>query len=430
MMRRHPQGGFILPLSILLVVFLSISGMSFLQLDFLERKLTLNNVDNHGAFYVANAGIERARDVLKIPISGSTISWTSVLQSPVWNGGALAAGVYRTQSPPDLLLCPFGVARGCVVLPPGSPVGSPDNLVFGGTFDDGQYAVRAYNNESNTTDNDQILTVRALGLIRGDQKLLEANIQAVSALNLINCDDDGFGCPEINGCPNGICMDPAPGREPASSDNLPKLDFPLTNSQNYYRQSSNFIGSGKLLGSGGTVRTSIPGSGAVQSNSYYNLTGNVTVKNTTASNVVIFTTGTVTVETGTNLTNIIVVGTTGVDLKGGGTLIAPLPYPAVISGKNITGGSGTKTVFGTIFAPRPVDAGGITGGGTINVNPITLHGVVIGNRVQIQGTSTFYTDDHSTDPNYTKYYAFMPGFVYPPEMKTTVAVPGTWREIQ
>lgn len=61
--------------------------------------------------------------------------------------------------------------------------------------------------------------------------------------------------------------------------------------------------------------------------------------------------------------------------------------------------------------------------------PVTVHGVVIGNQVKIQGSST-YTDDHSTDSNYLKYYALMPGFTYPPELKTAVTVSGGWREIR
>ena len=58
------ERGFILPMAILLVLVLSISGAGFMQHDYLERVMTLTNVSNHDAFYLANAGIERARSRL------------------------------------------------------------------------------------------------------------------------------------------------------------------------------------------------------------------------------------------------------------------------------------------------------------------------------------------------------------------------------
>ncbi len=418
---NNRESGFILPLAVLLVLVLSISGMGFLQLDFLERKMTLNNLDNHGAFYVANAGVERAREVLKIP---DTLSWTTVL-----NG----ASPYATDPAPNALLCPFAATRGCVILPFGSAVASPDNLVFGGTFDDGQYTVRAYNNveESGKTDGDQMLMVRALGTVRNDQKLLETRILATSGVNLINCDHTP--CPGINGNPT---IDAAPGREPAYNDAtqvgpnfLPTLDFKLTDSRNYYRQASNFSSFAP------NVKTTL--SGQPQSNTYYSITGNVTLANTPSniSNVVIFATGTVNLNNKTTLTNSIIIGATGVTLQGQGTISAPLPYPAIITEGGVTGG-GAKQIVGTVFAARPRESGKPFNGtnGTIDVNPINVKGVLIANIVNLQGGqgngSTTITDDHANDPNYTKYYALMPGFVYRPELKTTTIVSGNWREIQ
>jgi len=136
-----------------------------------------------------------------------------------------------------------------------------------------------------------------------------------------------------------------------------------------------------------------------------------------------------------------------VDLKGGGTLSAPIQsttflsnpslsaanYPAIISGKNVTRSSGSKTITGTIFAARPKESSGVSGGGTVDLNATTVHGPLIGNVVQLQGGigigSTLITDDYP-DPTWIKYYAFMPGFIYPSEMKTTVQITGTWRELQ
>src|SRR3990167_6934135 len=80
-MARAKNRGFILPLSILLVVILAISGTSFMQHDFLERRMASNTADNLAAFYLANAGIERARATFKIPQFGTppTPTWTPVL---------------------------------------------------------------------------------------------------------------------------------------------------------------------------------------------------------------------------------------------------------------------------------------------------------------------------------------------------------------
>ena len=69
--------GFILPLAVLLVVMLTISGAGFLQHDYLERRMAINEVDNHSAFYLANAGIERARETFKVP--DATFTWTDIL---------------------------------------------------------------------------------------------------------------------------------------------------------------------------------------------------------------------------------------------------------------------------------------------------------------------------------------------------------------
>ena len=475
---RRTEGGFILALSVLLVLILSISGMSFLHLDFLERRMVLNNVDNHGAFYVANAGTERAREVMKIPPPppGSNFSWTSVLRDnpPV---------PYARDTAPNPLLCPYASTRGCVIVPFGVgsaavTASSVNNLVFGGTFDDGQYTVRAFNNTGpgdvagsglTRIDGDQVLTVRALGLVaRGatvEQKLLEANLLAVSALNGINCDEDE-GCPDGN--PNSL--DFAPGREPVpglgpQAQYLPKLNppgtpsqpNPLLNPQNYYRRTT--TGSGNPTTSNPPIN--FPGlqvrvfnngfNGAVASGSYYFVTGNATITGTTSSNtsnVVVFATGKVTVNTPTSapLTNTIVIGATDVELRGSGRLSAPIQsttflpsnpglsaanYPAVIAARNVnTSSSSTKTVFGTIFAARPSDSGfsGSNGNSEMNLDDITVHGPLIGNIVDL-GNHANITDDYP-DPNYLKYYGFMPGFTYPPDLKTTVVVSGTWREIQ
>lgn len=143
----------------------------------------------------------------------------------------------------------------------------------------------------------------------------------------------------------------------------------------------------------------------------------------TKSNVVIFATGTITMKNTTTLNNAVVVGATGVTFQGDTAITAPLPYPAVIGGiGGVNGGNQNTTVVGTIF----------DGSGPVNLGPAAqVRGVVIGDGVKIQGTgSAKYTDGHLDDPNYQKYYAFMPGFKYPTALKTTVQITGNWQEVQ
>ena len=405
-MARHDHQGFILPLAVLLVVILTISGTAFMQHDYLERRMVMNTVDNHGGFYLANAGMERARETFKIP---NDFTWTSVLNG-AYDGPINPGPDYPVDPAPvfcPLCLCGANSTSGCVMPSFGALVAS--GIPFDPTFDDGQYEVRAFNNEPGTTDTDQQLTIRALGTLRGEQKLLEVEVLAVSGLDLINClGSPSTPCPtRINGRPT---RDPADGRDPSSHLALPALTYPLTDARNYYRPETQAANFPSL-----TQRTY---AGSIQDDSYYFIAGNATVQNVSGNNVIVFSTGMLTVRTGTVLTNTILIGVSGVQFQGNGTITAPLPSPAVISGGDVTRTSGRTTIYGTIYSE-----------GTINVNPIDVHGALIGAQVEIQGSST-YTDDHATDPNYLKYYAFMPGFTYPSELKTAVTVFGGWREIQ
>jgi len=412
-MRKNNEQGFILALSVILVLVLGISGTGFMHLDYLERRMAMNEVDNHGGFYLANAGIERARETFKINTTGAP-TWTPVLnETPPYVKDLIVTDPhYPSLCPiPQCIIPSFGREVNALSAPP---------LPFDATFDDGHYEVRAFNDasgpplfgppgETATADLNGILIFRAIGHVRGELKLLEAKVQAVSGLNLINCTQGP--CPSKNNGQPAPCdvgtipkCDPAEGREPAVGP-LPTLDkisegfYPLPNPQNYYRQQSNF-----------------PGFTYIYDNNPLGLT----IKNITADHVVYFVEQEVTIGTNVNLTNAIVVGVTKVTLAGDGTISAPLPYPVVISGGDIKRSSGSATIFGNVYSVPP---------GIVDLGPAKIHGVIMGQSVQIQGSS-IYQDDHQNLVDPLKYYAFMPGFYYPPEVKTTVVTAGGWKEIQ
>lgn len=390
---RKGERGFVLPLAVFLAFMLSISGMSFLQLDFTERLMARKELDNHDAFYLANAGIERARGAFKV---SDSLNWTSFLAD--------------VDEDANLRLCP-NPERGCA-FPPFDPTiestsGEPpfDNL-----FNDGSYQVRAFNNVENPVcdpgdpkkDCDQQIIVRALGTVRNEEKILEVEIRATSGMKLISCEGDaGSTCPEDNdGHPT---VDPMEGRDPASFPTLPQPDPALTDTNNYYRKVINF-----------PTLSSCVYSGTIQDNCHYVITGDASLDHQTANNVVIFATGKAEIKNDVHLTNATVVGVTEVKFQGSSDISANLPYPAIISGGDVDGGSADFIIHGTIYAA-----------GTVSVNPIEVHGVVMGGDVAIQGDTSTYTDDGKLN-----YYDLMPGFSYSLDQKKTAIVTGTWREIE
>lgn len=439
--RRHQ--GFILPLSVLLVIVLGVSGMTFLQLEFGERRRASGELDRHGAFYLANAGVQRARETLKIPTSedGLTSTWTPVLDG---SDGVLDAE-YPTDPDPDLRLCPDPAVRGCVIPPfqtaalnpalradgvtpvivaDGDPV-IPADFPFGDTFDRGLYTVRVYNNEPSLIDADQALTVRALGQLQGREKLVEVNVLAISDLRLLNClcgiDEV---CPEdTNG--NPVIL-PSEGREPACYPALPFLDPPLSDPDNFYRQPDNFptltyrpiddcAVPGQPMKLTATVDPGDPTMVAIEGNSLYLINCDVIVQNSgSVDNIVIFSTGGNDVKTGVTLNNAIVIGADWVRLRGGVTISHMLEtFPAVISGGGGIQADANVNVFGNIYSE-----------GTVDFNSGDFHGMIIGQDVEVQGgQGALYTDDGDLS-----YYAVMPGFAYSDDLKATIGMPNTWRE--
>jgi len=416
-MRLNSEKGFVLPLALLLMVLLTLSGTSFLQLGFLEQRMTAIEINNQSAFYLANAGIEREREAMKI---SDTLSWTTLLQDTSQRDPSPPC----LTSDPTVCLCPTPTSsRGCVIPPFGKTVSSPDLLAFEGTFDHGQYQVRAFNNVSDpgqnqegehtgenqdgagTTDTDQILTFRAIGTVNGQQKLLEVTAKAVSGLNLLDCKTGS--CPNTTGNSHPT-IDALPGHEPVagSTPNVPTPDF------NYYGTPGNFPFAPNYS-------TSIP-PGGPQSNTYYYISsGDVNISGN-ANNVVIFVkNGKLTV--GGTLTNAILVSEKKDVSLNANNLSAPAPtsslsYPVVIAGANLTikMSSQNSSVSGNIYAA-----------GDINLNPYKNgEGVIIGNTISTTGSSSSFSDGGNSN-----YYNLMPGFTYPPELKTTVTVSNSWSEV-
>ncbi len=395
-----------LGLSMLLVLMLAISGASFMQLDLLERRMGGGEVDNHSAFYLASAGIERARETFKIP---DDFTWTSLLEDPA-----------VTDPAPDPRLCP-DPTRGCVIPPFGPTVTAPD-LPFDGGFSDGQYQVRAFNNEPGTVDTDRKITFRALGRVDGQEKVLElSGVEGTTGIRLINCQDadPDAPCPDVEH--HEDYLDYIPGREPASTPALPTWD------PDFYRDEANLPCSTEIHVDGDITLvpgpTSKPGQLQIQSGGCYYVTGDATVHKIGAGwqGIVIFSDGALTVngDSDFSMTDSILISMGELQLKAHAYLQAPEGLPALIAGGNVKGDQGV-TVYGNIFAE------GSVGTADNPWNSGDVHGVIMGGDVYLKYKTPLVTDDGNP-----AYYDFMPGFTYPNELKsTTVTGPNSWREIE
>ncbi len=406
------DAGFILPMAVLLVIMLAISGTSFMQLDFLERRMTMNNVRNHDAFYLANAGIERAREVFKIDTTGSAPTWT-----PILSGTA----PYAIENPQDPTLCVAG--KNCIIPPFGALVTSPSLPFDNNTYIPGTdpnrafYAARAFNDEAGNVDANGILTIRALGNVRGEQKVLQINVQATSGLKLINCQGEvGTSCPDsVHQNATITYMD---GRRPSATPVLPSLP-PLANPSNptTCNPANLYCDRTKLTGLNLTNTITLNGSStlsSLQNNTYYFVRGNVTIKSTgTNTNVAIIALGSISTQGNVTLNNAILVSGTSVSMQGNLTIRGVLPFPAVISSGALNADN-SVTIFGAVYANGPID-----------FRPLQLHGVIIGQDVTLQAAATLVTDDGNA-----AYYGLMPGFTYPSDLKMTVVAVGSWQELQ
>ena len=434
--RQTSERGFILPLSVLLVIVLAISGTSFMQHDYLERRMVMNNVDNHTAFYLANAGIERARATMKISNDVTAgLTWTPTLQptDPAFIDSDLSSPVHQ-------LLCG---REPCIIPPFGAIVDAPD-FPFDGTFDRGQYSVRAFDNFEATegekeedqdwdTDTDQRITLRAVGLVGNEQKVIEATIFATSSLKMINCDEDfdsNLGapngtCPTSYNCAGGAggndCVkSDLPGRDPGSfdPDQLPKPQ------PGFYNNKDSFPGlaGATFIAPNDTIEIK-PGRqplplGLAENTYYYFDAREVIIYpfSTTANNVIVYVTGRLTIKSNT-LNQTVLIGN-GITLDGGVDLKSSPPFPALISmGGGITA-NGAINIEGNIWSS-----------GQINLNAQNMRGTITG----INGKINLNVGNMEDHPQFSQdliYYEPMRGFNYPLGQISPGIAPGTWREIE
>ena len=414
MPRRH-NAGFILPLSIVLVLLLGISGMSFMQLDWLERRVTLNEVDNHGAFYLANAGIERARDVLKLP--DGEANWTTVLQN-----------VLIDDPNPDPQLCPHAGWK-CGIIPGvGATVTSPDNLAFvTNLFNAGSYEVRVFNDdvsepfqEHSTQDFNGLLVMRARGTIRGEQKIIQVEVKPSTSIGVINCaQGDPTNCPDMKGgqatyTPNLDGHDPKLIDPTFFTNGIPPIADPgnssACNPANYYCDPTNFS-------SFATPDPAGPCPPTKSSGHYYFCTNPVNANS--ASNIVIVSTGNISLGGSTSLTNAILVSGGDVQVQGSSSVSAPpvpaslasFQYPAIIA-LGVIGGDNDTTITGSVYAE-----------GSYEIHSRLVSGLLFGTDVDLKNAQV-------TDGLNINSYNPMLGFTYPKSLKTVIIVNGSWQEIQ
>ena len=212
------------------------------------------------------------------------------------------------------------------------------------------------------------------------------------------------------------------GREPASFPTLPFLDPPLSDPDNYYRNPGNLPGlndCSSSLPSGNVQLTDHPNGPndvQIQDNCYYFTNNNVKIDHVNSGRHDIFVVSLGQIEVGSSVELLLdtsLVGEDTVRLKGGVELHAPLPYAAIISSGAVQADANV-VIYGAVLST-----------GEVNLNPVNVHGPVIGNPVEIQGgEGSLFTDDDNE-----AYYDLIPGVTYPPELLTNASSPNSWNEI-
>ena len=98
MRRKNNESGMILPMVIIFMFALTITGLAFLNMGVMEHNLTMREVHKTQAFYLAEAGMEHARFKLRD-------NWdilTSIDETPL-EEGIYAVDIYNTDTEGNLL---------------------------------------------------------------------------------------------------------------------------------------------------------------------------------------------------------------------------------------------------------------------------------------------------------------------------------------
>ncbi len=141
--RTADEGGIVLIVALLVMVFLTALGATFLTVSLTESQISSNAVDSAKAFDIAEAGLERAKRTLKMSTASSLNGYLS----------GTAPGPY-----------PFGSAPGA-----------------GNSLDGGNYIVRIYDNNDEApapndpnVDRDDIVFVEVTGTYRNARRQVVA----------------------------------------------------------------------------------------------------------------------------------------------------------------------------------------------------------------------------------------------------------------
>jgi len=96
--RKNNESGMILPLVIILMFALTITGLAFLNMGVMEHNLAMREVYKNKAFYLAEGGVEDAR--FKLGDNWDTL--TSIDETPLGEG-IYTADIYNTDTEGNLL---------------------------------------------------------------------------------------------------------------------------------------------------------------------------------------------------------------------------------------------------------------------------------------------------------------------------------------
>jgi hypothetical protein len=167
--RRDSERGVALILALMLLLFLSILGGALLMTTTLDIRVGSNFQSNEEAIYVAEAGIENAREVLRQAGTGLSAVLT---RSAGPDGTLTAASDFPTLlSSDDLPLIPSAAAQRAAGAVLSDASGAPAGNYWAWIRND------VADGTSMTVDTNQILNVLAVGVVGNARKTVEATVR-------------------------------------------------------------------------------------------------------------------------------------------------------------------------------------------------------------------------------------------------------------